>query len=111
MTDPLAYLRQREEDRSQGIAWAQRCLEGVAENKTIPHEGGRAAEDFLRGCGWEKIGTQFRGRRYSGFGKRGYEGNSTCYTYRSSDGRFLAFFAYSRFSTPTCWCGFEVVND
>lgn len=108
--DPLAYLREREENRSLGIAWAQRCLEGENQNLNIPHEGGRAAEDFLRECGWIKIDTRFRGRKNYGFGKLGYEKRSIRYTYRSPDHRFLAHFAYSKFSIPMCWCGFEKVK-
>jgi len=110
MSDPLAYLREREDEKSRGIAWAQNCLEGSAENETMPHEGGRAAEDLLRECGWKKVDIKFRGRKYLGFGMRSYEGNSIRYTYQSPDRRFRAHFAYSRFSTPVCWCGFEQIQ-
>ena len=107
MTDPLAYLKKREEDRSRGIAWAQLCLEGTAQNTNIAHDGGRAAEDLLREHGWEKIDTIFRGKTYGGFGVSGYGNRSIKYTYRSPNGRFEAAFSYSRLSTPMCWYGFK----
>ena len=110
MTDPLAYLKKREEDRSRGIAWAQLCLEGAAQNMNIAHDGGRAAEDLLRKHGWRIIDTVIRAKTYAGFGAKGYGNRFTKNTYRSSDSRFEAAFSYSRFSTPMCWCGFKKRN-
>lgn len=105
-----AYLRNKSQyNKSRGIAWAQRCLEGENENENLSYESGREAESLLRQAGWKRVDIKWTVNR-----KRGgspYGRNHERYTYRSDDERFEVVFTFSHGGHPgTCWCGFKKVE-
>jgi len=104
-----AYLRKKSQyNKSRGVAWAQRCLEGSGENKTLVYEAGREAERLLREAGWERIDVKWTINRKRYDPSSRHKADYERYTYRSYDGRFEVSFVFSHGGNPgTCWCGFK----